>query len=117
MQNKLFFSWLLSIVVLVVLMACSTQNDINPSLNMPSKEEDISSKSENENLIVEASYQSAKFSQSSSQSLNPGIHVTGSGSVSLEPDLANMKFHWRRILEIYTIWARQTIGKLCVLYI
>ena len=53
MQNKLFFSWLLSIVVLVVLMACSTQNDINPSLNMPSKEEDISSKSENENLIVE----------------------------------------------------------------
>ena len=92
MQYKLFSSWLLLVVGLVVLMACSTQNDINPSLNMPSKEEDISSKSENENLIVEASYQSAKFSQSSSQSLNPGIHVTGSGSVSLEPDLANMKF-------------------------
>ena len=92
MQNKLFFSRLLLIVILVVLMACSPQNDIDSSFNMPSKEEEISSKSENENLIVESSYQSAKFSQSSSQSLNQGIHVTGSGSMLLEPDIANLKF-------------------------
>ena len=70
MQNKLFFSRLLLIVILVVLMACSAQNDINPSLNMPSKEEEISSKSENENLIVEASYQSAKVAVSMLEYMN-----------------------------------------------
>jgi len=92
MQNKLFFSWLLLTVISVVFMACSSQNDIDSSSNMPSKEEEISSKGQNQNLIVEDFYQSAKFSQSSSQSLNPAIHVIGSGSVSLEPDMANMKF-------------------------
>ena len=59
---------------------------------MPSKEEEMSSKGQNQNLIVEDFYQSTKFSQSSSQSLNPAIHVIGLGSVSLEPDMANMKF-------------------------
>ena len=92
MQNKLFFSWLLLTVISVVFMACSSQNDIDSSSNMPSKEEEISSKGQNQNLIVEDFYQSSKFSQSASQSLNPAIHVIGSGSVSLEPDMANMKF-------------------------
>ena len=92
MQNKLFFSWLLLTIISVAFIACSSQNDIDSSLNMPSKEEEMSSKGQNQNLIVEDFYQSTKFSQSSSQSLNPAIHVIGLGSVSLEPDMANMKF-------------------------
>lgn len=91
MQNKLFLGCSFSIVFLVVAIACSTQKENDSFSNLPAKEVEVPSVVPGANVITDGSFQTTRFSQSSTGSANSGIHVTGFGSVSLEPDLAIMK--------------------------
>ena len=91
MQNKLFLGCSFSIVFLVVAIACSTQKENDSFSNLSAKEVEVPSAVLGANVITDGSFQTTRFSQSSSGSANSGIHVTGFGSVSLEPDLAIMK--------------------------
>lgn len=91
MQNKLFLGCSFSIVFLVVAIACSTQKENDSFSNLSAKEVEVPSVVPGANVITDGSFQTTRFSQSSTGSANSGIHVTGFGSVSLEPDLAIMK--------------------------
>ena len=91
MQNKLFLGRSFSIVFLVVAIACSTQKENDSISNLSAKEVEVPLVVPGANVITDGSFQTTRFSQSSTGSANSGIHVTGFGSVSLEPDLAIMK--------------------------
>ena len=91
MQNKLFLGCSFSIVFLVVAIACSTQQENDSSSNLSAKEIEVSSTVPSASVIADGSFQTTRFSQPSTGSANSGIHVTGFGSVSLEPDLVIMK--------------------------
>ena len=91
MQSKLFLGCSFSIVFLVVAIACSTQKENDSFSNLSAKEVEVPSVVPGANVITDGSFQTTRFSQSSTGSANSGIHVTGFGSVSLEPDLAIMK--------------------------
>ena len=91
MQNKLFLGCSFSIVFLVVAIACSTQKENDSFSNLLAKEVEVPSVVPGANVITDGSFQTTRFSQSSTGSANSGIHVTGFGSISLEPDLAIMK--------------------------